>query len=76
MIYQMLKFFKRIVCFIPGYLERIFPSGNCPSKLTGKVRRIVHSKLKLFQFQIKKYYLSDTNHQTGNPSHTSNTSLV
>ena len=59
-----------------GYLERLFPSGNCPSKLTGKVRRIVHSKLKLFQFQIKKYYLSDTNHQTDNPSHTSNTSLV
>ena len=59
-----------------GYLERILPSWNCPSKLTGKVRRIVHSKLKLFQFQIKKYYLSDTNHQTDNPSHTSNTSLV
>ena len=39
-----------------GYLERIIPSS--------KVRRIVHSKLKLFHFQIKKYYLSDANHQT------------
>ena len=47
-----------------GYLERIIPSSNCPSKLTDKVRRIVHSKLKLFHFQIKKYYLSDANHQT------------
>ena len=36
-----------------GYLERIIPSSNCPSKLTDKVRRIVHSKLKLFHFQIK-----------------------
>ena len=40
------------------------------------VRRIVHSKLKLFHFQIKKYYLSDANHQTDNPSHTNNPSLV
>ena len=47
-----------------GYLERIIPSSNCPSKLTDKVMRIVHSKLKLFHFQIKKYYLSDANHQT------------
>ena len=59
-----------------GYLERIIPSSNCPSKLTDKVRRIVHSRLKLFHFQIKKYYLSDTNHQTDNPSHTNNPSLV
>ena len=59
-----------------GYLERIIPSSNCPSKLTDKVRRIVHSKLKLFHFQIKKYYLSDANHQTDNPSHTNNPSLV
>ena len=32
-------------------------SSNCPSKLMDKVRRIVHSKLKLFHFQIKAYYL-------------------
>ena len=42
----------------PGYLERIIPSS--------KVRRIVHSKLKLFHFQIKTYYLSDANHLTDN----------
>ena len=59
-----------------GYLERIIPSSNCPSKLTDKVRRIVHSKLKLFHFQIKTYYLSDANHQTVNPSHTNDPSLV
>ena len=47
-----------------GYLERIIPSS--------KVRWIVHSKLKLFHFQIKTYYLSDANHQTDNPSHTNN----
>ena len=52
------------------------PSSNCPSKLMDKVRRIVHSKLKLFHFQIKTYYLSDANHQTDNPSHTNNPSLV
>ena len=51
-----------------GYLERIFPSS--------KVRRIVHSNLKLFHFQIKTYYLSDANHQTDNASHTNNPSLV
>ena len=59
-----------------GYLERIIPSWNCPLKLTDKVRRIVHSKLKLFHFQIKTYYLSDANHQTDNPSHMNNPSLV
>ena len=47
-----------------GDLERITPSSNCPSKLTDKVRRIVHSKLNLFHFQVKKYYLSDANHKT------------
>ena len=46
------------------------------SKLTDKVRRIVHLKLKPFPFQIKTYYLSDTNYQTNNPSHTNNPSLV
>ena len=59
-----------------GYLERIIPSSNCPSKLTDKVRRVVHSKLKLFHFQMKTYYLSDANHQTDDPSHTNNPSLV
>ena len=58
-----------------GYLERIIPSSNCPSKLTDKVRRIVHSKLKLFHFQIKTYYLSDENYQTDNLSHADNPSL-
>ena len=51
-----------------GYLERIIPSS--------KVRRIVHSKLKLFHFQIKTYYLPDANHQTDDPSHTNNPFLV
>ena len=59
-----------------GYLERIIPSSNCPSKLTDKGRRVVHSKLKLFHFQMKTYYLSDANHQTDNPSQTNNPSLV
>ena len=59
-----------------GYLERIIPSSNCPSKLTDKVRRIAHSKLEPFHFQTKKYHLSDANHQTDNPSHTNNPSLV
>ena len=52
------------------------PSSNCPSKLADKVRRIVHSKLKLFHFQIKTYYLSDANYQTDNSSHTNDPSLV
>ena len=51
-----------------GYLERIIQSS--------KVRRIVHSKLKLFHFQINTYCLSDANHQADNPSHTNNPSLV
>ena len=44
------------------------PSPNC--------RRIVHSKLKLFHFEIKTYYLPDANNQTDNPSHTNDPSLV
>ena len=52
------------------------PSSNCPSKLMDKARQIVHSKLKLFHFQIKTYYLSDANHQKINPSHTNNPCLV
>ena len=59
-----------------GFLERIIQSSNCPSKLTDKVRRIAHSNLKIFNFQIKTYYLSDANHQTVNPSHTNDPSLV
>ena len=59
-----------------GYLERIIPSSNCPSKLKDKVRRIVHAKLKLLHFQIKTYYLSDANYQTDNLSHTNDPSLV
>ena len=59
-----------------GYLERIIPSSNCPSKLTDKVRRIVHSKLQLFHFQIKTYYISNATHQTDNLSLTNNLSLV
>ena len=45
-----------------GYLERIIPSS--------KVRRIVHSKLKLFHLQSKTYCLSDENHPADNLSHT------
>ena len=52
------------------------PSPNCQSKWMDNVRRIVHSKLKLFHFQIKTYYLPDANNQTDNPSHTNNPSLV
>ena len=44
------------------------PSPNC--------RRIVHSKLKLFHFEIKTYYLPDANNQTDNPSHTNDPFLV
>ena len=52
------------------------PSSNCPSKLMDKVRRIVHSKLKLFHFHIKTFYPSEANQQTDNPSNTNNLSLV
>ena len=52
------------------------PSSNYPPKLTDKVRRILHSKLKSFHFQIKTRYLSDSNYQTDNPSHTNNPFLV
>ena len=33
-------------------------------------------KIKTIPFQIKTYFLSDANHQTDNPSHTNNPSLV
>ena len=51
-----------------GYLERII--------LSSKGRRIFYSKLKLVHCQIKTYHPSDANHQTDNPSHTNNPSLV
>ena len=63
-------------CTQAEYLERITPSSNCAWKSTDKVRRVVHSKLKLFHFQVKTYYLSDANHQTDNPSHKNNSSQV
>ena len=44
--------------------------------LSSKDRRIVYSKLKLFHCQINTYHLSDAKHQTDNPSHTNNASLV
>ena len=53
---------------VPRLSETDNPSSNCPSKLAGKVRRMVHSKLKPFHFRIKTYYLSDANYQTDNPS--------
>ena len=40
-----------------------------------KVRWIVHPKLRPFYFQIKMYYLSDTN-LTDNPSQMDNLSLL
>ena len=52
------------------------PSSNCPSKLTDKVRWMIHSKLKPFHFQIKTYYLSDANYETDNSSLMNNPSLV
>ena len=51
------------------------PYPNCRSKLTDKVRWIVHSKLKPFHFQTNTYYLSDANYQTDNPSHANHPSL-
>ena len=61
---------------VPRLSETDNSSSNCPSKLAGKVRRMVHSKLKPFHFQIKTYYLSDANYQTDNPSVMKNPSLV
>ena len=60
---------------VPRLSERDNSSSNCPSKLAGKVRRMVHSKLKPFHFQIKTYYLSDANYQTDNPSVMKNPSI-
>ena len=59
-------------------VKRLSGTDNPVLKLSVEidVRRIVHSKWKLFYFQIKKYYLSDANHRTDNTSHTTNTSLV
>ena len=63
-----------------GVIHRLSRTDNPVFKLsvqlTDKVRRIVHSKLKPFYFQIKTYYLSDANYQTVNPSHTNDPSKV
>ena len=63
-----------------GVVHRLSRTDNPVFKLsvqlTDKVRRMVHSKLKPFYFQIKTYYLSDANYQTVNPSHTNDPSLV
>ena len=69
-------FFSGEAAAVHRLSENDNPSSNCPSKLTDKVRWIVHSKLKPFHFQIKTYYLSDANYQTDNPSHTNDLSLV
>ena len=61
-------FFLREGAAVHRLSETDNPSSNCPSKLTDKVRRIVHSKLKPFPFQIKTYYLSGANYHTNNPS--------
>ena len=59
-----------------GYLEWIIHLQTVRQNWQDKVRRIVHSKLQPFHFQIKTYYLSDTNYQTDNPSHANDPSLV
>ena len=41
-----------------------------------EVRWIVNLKLTPFHCQIKTYYLSDSNYQTDNPSHTNNPSQM
>ena len=68
----LLRFFLREGAVVHRLSEMDSPSSNFPLKLTDKptdkVRRIVHSKLKPFHFQIKTYYLSDANYQTDNPS--------
>ena len=50
--------------------------SNLTGKQMDKVRRIVHLKLRPFDFQIKTYYLSDANYPTDNPSQTDDLSLV
>ena len=45
---------------VPRLSETDNSYPNCPSKLTNKVRWIVHSKLKPFRFETKTYCLSDT----------------
>ena len=73
----LLRFFQRGGGGCTQAIWNGIPSSNCPSKLTDKVMRVVYSKLKLFHSSnIKKYYLPDGNHQTDNPSHTNNPSLV
>ena len=41
-----------------------------------KAKRIVHPKLGPFSFEIKTYYLFDSNYPTDNPFQTDNPSLV
>ena len=59
-----------------GYRKRIIHLQTVPQNWR-IIRRIVpdHSKLKPSHFQIKTYYLSDSNYQTDNQSHTNNPSL-
>ena len=57
-------------------VPRLSEKDNPSVKIAGKVRRMVHSKLKLFHFQSKLYYLSEANYQTDNPSVMKNPSLV
>ena len=52
------------------------PVFKLSAEIDGLSQADYHSKLKLFHFQSKKYYLSDKNHQTDNLSHTNNPSLV
>ena len=65
--------FSDFFLLVEAAVHRLSETGNqylnCPSKLTIKVRWIVHSKLKQFRFETKTYCLSDTNYQTDNPSH-------
>ena len=73
-------FSSLLVCRRFGYQQWPIIQVQNLSKLTGKqmdkVRRIVHLKLRPFDFQIKTYYLSDANYPTDNPSQTDDLSLV
>ena len=53
-----------------------FILGILRTDLWSQGRRIVHSKWKLFHFQIKTKNLSGPNYQTDNPSYTNNPSLM
>ena len=66
------------MAFLP--LETDYPSETynpfLKSEQMDKVRQIVHPKLRLFTFQIMKYYLSDANCPTDNQSQADNPSLM